>query len=156
MSKPSLRQTVLIRSVDRLLPPGEQAASAIMLFSRHHLFFPYAIGAGVVVFIAALLAGIPGLTNQIILAACGVAIAAMATTNHVVLAQTNLDLLLFRSSRVRQYAKKFLERIPDDTPIEMISGNVITSDWKIGTRIFTLTKRWEAAMRNLTAARDYP
>jgi hypothetical protein len=150
MSKPSVRQNILLRSVQRLLDEGEQVHRVVLLSTRHRWFAPYAIASGVGLFVVASVTGIDSLLNRMVLAVCGIAIAGMATTNYSILAETTTGLVLCRSSRVRQYAKEVVNRLPVGTSLTMVGSTVITSDWKIDDVIYTLTKRWEATMRQLS------
>jgi len=149
VTRTSVRQTVLLRSVQRLLPAGEQANTAVMMTSRHRWFLPYAIASGLMLFVVASASGIDGSLNRVVLALCGAAIAGIATTNYSVLADTNDGLVLFRSSRIRQFAKSLDRRLGDNVELTMVGSTVVTSDWRVDGVIYTLTKRWEAAMREL-------
>lgn len=150
MTKPSVRQNILIRSVATLLDDGEQVRHVVVMFTRHRWFLPYSVLAGLGVFAVASATGIAGFGNRIVIGVCGMAIAGMATTNYWVLAETATDLVLCRSSRVRQYAKSIKIRLPTSTPLEMVGSTVVTSDWRIDGIMYTLTKRWEATMRQLS------
>lgn len=149
MSKPSLRQHLLLNSVRKLVDDSEQVQAVVMLWTRHRLFVPYCIFAGIVLFIVGSVSGIDGLVNRAVIAGCGVAVAGLATTNHWVLAQTDRGLLLLESSRIRQYAKRLACRLDASTPLEMVGSTVVTSDWRIDGTIYTMTKRWESTMRSL-------
>lgn len=149
MSKPSLRQHILVNSVRRIVGPGEKVHAVVMLWTRHRLFLPYCIFAGFALFVVGALSGIEGLVSRAVIAGCGVAVAGLATTNHWVLAQTDEGLVLLESSRIRQVAKRLSRRLDDTTKLEMIGSTVVTSDWRIDGTIYTMTKRWEATMRSL-------
>ena len=155
MSRPTLRRSILIRSVQRLLDDGEQVRDVVMLFTRHRWFWPYSLLAGAVIFLVATASGVEGTFNRVVLGACGLAIAGLATTNHWVLAETSEGLVLLRSSRIRQYARAVVQRLPEGLVPEMAGSTVITSDWRIEGVLYTLTKRWEPAMRRL-ATSDSP
>lgn len=120
------------------------------MWNRHRLFFPYVVFAGAALFVVALVSGIEPVANQLVIAGCGAAVAAMATTNYVVLADTDDEIVLCRSSRVRQHAKAIIKRLPSNTPLTMVGSTVVTSDWKVDGVIYTMTKRWEAPMRLLS------
>lgn len=150
MSKPSLRQKILVRSVQQLLEADEKVSSVVVMFTRHRWFVPYSIAAGIVLFAVASASGITSMTNRVMLAACGLAIAGIATTNYWVLAETSKGFALCRSSRIRQYAKSLDRRLPADTDLTMTGSTVITSDWRIDGVMYTLTKRWESTMRRLS------
>lgn len=153
MSRPTLRRSILMRSVQRLLGDGDQVRDVVMLFTRHRWFWPYSLAAGLVIFGVATATGLEGGFNRLLLGACGLAIAGLATTDHWVLADTTGGLVLLRSSRVRQYARSVVRRLPDETSLDPVGSTVVTSDWRIDGRLYTLTKRWEPAMRRLAAAR---
>ena len=152
MSRPTLRHAILTRSVQRLVGDGEQVRDVVMLFTRHRWFLPYSLFAGLALFLVASTTGIDGTLNRVVLAGCGVAIAAMATTNHWVLAETDRGLVLLRSSRIRQYAQAIVTRFPRNEPLDMVGSTVITSDWRVDGTMYTLTKRWEPAMRRIAMA----
>ena len=159
MSKPSVRQSILLRSVQRLLDAdrtehGEKVHAAVMLSTRHRWFLPYAVAAGLALFAVASVSGIDSMLNRVVLAGCGAAIAGMATTNHSVLAETSKGFVLCRSSRIRQHANAILGHLPADTPITMVGSTVITSDWNVDGVIYTMTKRWESTMRQLSMHTD--
>jgi hypothetical protein len=150
MSKPSVRQNILLRSVQKLLGEGEQVRRVVLLSTRHRWFLPYAIASGIGLFVVASATGIESQLNRTVLAVCGIAIAGMAATNYSILAETTTGLVLCRSSRVRQYAKEVVHRLPAGTSLIMVGSTVITSDWKVDGVIYTLTKRWEGTMRQLS------
>lgn len=154
MTKPSLRRTILHRSIERHLDPDEQLRHAVVMTSRHRWFVPYALGSGAVIFLVASATGVETLLSRLVLAACGVAVAAIATTEHTVLAETDRGLVLLRSSRIRQYATSLVRRLPSDTPVTMVGSTVITSDWRVDGVVYTLTKRWEATMRRISTDTD--
>ena len=124
----------------------------VVMFTRHRWFVPYSILAAAVLFAVASASGFASLTNRLVLAACGLAVAGLATTNYWVLAETDRGLVLLRSSRLRQYAKAVVHRLPATTDLTMVGSTVITSDWRIDGVMYTLTKRWESTMRQLAGA----
>jgi len=141
---------VLVGSVEKLLEPDEQVREVVVLWSRHRWFLPYWIFTGIFMYLVATLSGIESLANRVVVAGCGLAIAAMASTNYWVLSETTKGLVLLRSSRIRHYAKSLERRLDADASVEMIASTVITSDWRIDGLIYTLTKRWEATMRQIS------
>lgn len=120
-----------------------------MLFTRHRWFWPYSVLAGIVIYVVASASGVDGGFNRALLGVCGLAIAGLATTDHWVLAETTGGLVLLRSSRIRQYARSVVSRLPSDASIDPVGSTVVTSDWRIEGVLYTLTKRWEPAMRRL-------
>ena len=119
-----------------------------MMSNRHRWFLPYSIVSALLLYVVASLA-FPDTLNRLVLTACGAAIAGIATTNYRVLAETNEGLVLLRSSRVRQFAKEFLGRFEPGIDLEMVGSTVITSDWRVDDMQYTVTKRWEAMMRQV-------
>lgn len=127
----------------------ERVHDVTMMFTRHRWFVPYALFSGIALFVVSTASGVGGPLNRLVLTLCGAAIAALATTNYWVLAQTEQGLVLLRSSRIRQYARKVEARLGGTDELEMVGSTVITSDWRIGETMYTLTKRWEPAMRRI-------
>lgn len=150
MNDRGLRRQILVRSVTRLLEPEEQVHDVVVLWNRHRWFYPYCAAAGLSLFVVALTLGVTGAVNQLALAGCGAAVAAMSTTNYWILARTDEGFVLCRSSRIRQYAKELVTRLKPEVSMEMVGSTVITSDWRVNGTEYTLTKRWEATMRSFT------
>jgi len=80
MSKPSVRQAILLRSVERLLDDDERVQTAIMLSTRHRWFLPYAIGSGVAVGVVASASNVDGPFSWILFGLIGAAVAGFAST----------------------------------------------------------------------------
>lgn len=146
-----MRNSILRRSVARLLDSDETLGDVVVLTSRHRWFLPYAVVSAMALYVVASVAGIEGTANRVGIAAAGAAIAGLATTHYRILARTDRSLVLLRSSRIRQYATAVLRRLPADSPLTMVGSTVITSDWRVDGAVYTLTKRWEAAMRRVAA-----
>ncbi len=149
MNQRGFRYRLLQSSVEKLVDSDETVEAVVMLWNRHRWFFGYAAAAGLAIYVVATLSGFDGLVNRIALAACGVAIAGMSTTNYWVLARTNRGFVLCRSSRIRQFATSLVERLGQSPSIEMVGSTVVTSDWQIDGVEYTLSKRWESTMRTL-------
>ena len=150
MSRPTLRRELLLRSIDRHLGDDTSVRDAVVMWTRHRWFLPYALGAGILLWVVAAASDVEPLASQIAIGAAGAAVGAVATTNYWILADTTTGLALLRSSRIRQRATAFGRHVADDETIEMVGSTVITSDWRIDDVIYTLTKRWEATMRLLS------
>lgn len=127
-----------------------------MMQTRHRWFIPYAMFAGIFMLIVGVLAGFSGAVSYVVLAACGVAIAGMATTEYSVLAITNDRLLLCRASRIRQRAIELSRELDEPVQLSMVGSTTITSDWDVDGVIYTLTKRWEPAMTALAHELSQP
>ncbi|MEM7093258.1 MAG: hypothetical protein AAF567_09670 [Actinomycetota bacterium] len=153
VNRPSLRLTLLHRSIARQLPDGIRIGNVAMMFTRHRWFFPYCLAAGLVLFLVAAASGIAETPGRLAIAIAGAGVAALATTNYWVLAETDDDLVLLRSSRVRQRAIALVRSLdPGEVP-EMVGSTVVTSDWRIDGTMYTVTKRWEAALREMSLPR---
>lgn len=149
MNKPSIRLKVLVGSVEKLLDADEQVHDVVVLWTRHRWYLPYWLFTAAFMYAVATLSGIETTANRVVVVGCGLAIAAMASTNYWILSDTSKGLVLLRSSRIRHYAKKVERRLDADPAIEMTNSTVITSDWRIDGLIYTVTKRWEATMREI-------
>lgn len=123
-----------------------------MLWTRHRWSIPYMILSGAVLYAVATMTGVEAVATRVVIAGCAVAVAAMATTNYWALAATSEGLLLCRSSRIRQYAKKIEHWLDPDDEVEMRGSTVVTSDWRIAGIDYTVTKRAEASLRQLSLA----
>lgn len=151
MSRPSLRLSILTHSVQKLLGSEVPIRHVAILFTRHRWFVPYAFFAGLAMFLVASATGVQGTMSRVLIGVCGLAIAGLATTNYWVLADLGDELVLCRSSRIRQYATSIVERLPRSTALDMVGSTVITSDWKIRGIVYTATKRWESSLRQMAA-----
>ena len=78
MSRPTLRRSILLRSVQLLLDDGEQVREVAMLFTRHRWFWPYSLLAGTMIFVVASASEVEGGVNRVLLGLCGLAIAGLA------------------------------------------------------------------------------
>jgi hypothetical protein len=72
-----------------------------------------------------------------------------ATTDYRVLALTDRGLVMFKSSRIRQYATGVLARLPRSTPIEVVGGTVLATDWRVGEATYTVPKSSERAIERI-------
>ena len=79
-------------------------------------------------FVVAALVDIQPISSQVAVGLAGLAVAAMATTDQRILVQTDDELVMLRSSRIRQYARAVVGSVPDDASIEVVSDNLVISD----------------------------
>ena len=77
----------------------------------------------------------------------------MATTDQRILVQTDDELVMLRSSRIRQYARAVVGPVPDDASIEVVSDNLVISDWMIGDQRFSMMKRAQRSMTHIATNR---
>jgi hypothetical protein len=93
--------------------------------------------------------GVEFWSTRLGIGAAGAIVAATATTNYSVLARTTRGLLLCRAGRVRQVATAIVERLPEGTPISRTGGNLITGEWDVGDRSYSVPRRHERAMEQI-------
>ncbi|MEL6891203.1 MAG: hypothetical protein AAFP84_06385 [Actinomycetota bacterium] len=146
-----MRRNVLLRSVQRLLPDGVTLHDAVFMWRRA----PWMVGAVVVAVAVALaattLAGYGSAGGRIMLSlAIGMIVAVLGTENRV-LASTDRGLQLFRASRIRQVAVELLQPLDPDVSIEMVSSNLVLTDWSVDGDRFTVPKRSQEAMTAMAA-----
>ncbi|MEE9416578.1 MAG: hypothetical protein V3V01_14935 [Acidimicrobiales bacterium] len=144
-----MRRRTLLRSVQRLLGPGEELIDAAFMWRRHRLMFPYALLAFVATALVAALAGWDDWASRVAIAAAGTAIAVTASSEYRVLVLSTDGLALCRSMRVRQFATKLLKRLPGDTLIEPVGGTMLATDWKIGAATFSVAKNSEKSIEHI-------
>lgn len=144
-----MRRATLFRSIARLLDEGTELHDAAYMWSRHRWMIPYAVLAALAVFVTSEWAGFTEIPTRVALGFAAGAIAVNATTDYRVLAHTSRGLVLLKSSRIRQYAKEILERIPESTTIEAVGGTVLATDWQVGDAVYTVPKSSEQAIQRI-------
>lgn len=156
-----MRQRILLRSIENHLPADAssgQARHGAMLFSTSGRGLTTGIACGGVVGIASYVLGFsqPGL----LMAGFGaLLLATAATTDFRVVALIAVEggehqFALMRGSKVRQAATGFESWMAnDDRPIQKVGSSFVTSQWRIGTQIYTATKRAEKALEEMTSGR---
>ena len=119
------------------------------MWTRHRWMLPYALIAAAVVFVSSEWAGFSEVSTRVALGFAAGAVAVNATTDYRVLALTSRGLVMFRASRIRQYATGVLTRLPRTTPIEAIGGTVLATDWRVGEETYTVPKSSERAIQRI-------
>ncbi len=147
-----MRRKVLVRSVRRLLRADEEIIDVAFMWSRHRLMIPYVLASFVALTAVAVAVGFDSWASRAGLGVGGSAVAAMATTNYRVLAQTSRGFVLMRASRVRQYAVEITERLK--SPIEMTpqTSYMVATDWLVEDLRYTVPKSSEQSMVRMAAA----
>ena len=110
---------------------------------------PFAIGAFVAMLAVAEFSGFDEWASRIAFGIAAAAVAVTATTNYRVLAETREGLMLFEASKIRQYARRLIEQLPDRPEIVAIGGTVVSSDWTIAGRTYTVPKSSEQAINRM-------
>ncbi len=144
-----MRQRILVRSVQRLLPAGERVEEAVHLWQRHRWMAGYAVVAGAALFVVAVVAGFEQLPARLGLAAAGAALAVGSTTRYWVLARTSQGVVLCTSSRIRQYATAIEARLGSTAHYERVSNTLVVSEWVIDGRRYSVARRAEQAMQRI-------
>ncbi len=148
-----MRRRVLLRSIDKHLPGGGPATAGAVLFSASGRGLLAAFVGGVATFAAVTLAGLVEATA--VLAGFGVLLMVAAmTTDARVVADVGGRLAFLRGSRIRQAAVGFVEWI-DEAPgyIEKTGSSFVSSQWRIGDRIYTATKRADKSLEEMLTGR---
>jgi hypothetical protein len=70
----------------------------------------------------------------------------MSTTEYRVLAHTTGALVLCRAGRVRQVATGTIERLSADVTITRVGTTLVSSEWMIGDRRYTVPRNFGQAM----------
>jgi hypothetical protein len=141
-----MRERVLYDSVRALLGDGETIEQLVHMWSRNRLLLPYALVAGGAVFVVAILVDVDQWSGRVGLALAGAAVAAMATTDYRVLVRTPSNLVLMRSSKVRQKALEVIDRLPADIAVEPVGSNLVITDWNLNGVTYSVMKRYQHAM----------
>jgi hypothetical protein len=141
----------LHRSVQRHLEQGEQAQHVAHMFTRHYLAFPFIAAAGGALFVVAMFSGADQWATRISLGLAGAAVAAMATTEYRVLAQTTRGLVLLRSSRFRRRASGVLRRLANGTQIEVLGSNLVITEYRVDGVVYSVMRR---SQQEMTAIAD--
>jgi len=145
------RQRVLYESVRQLLDADERIDHVVYMSKRHRLMVPYVLAAFAGLGIVAFVVGIEQWSGRIGLGLAGAAVAAAATTDYRILASTSSGLVLFQSSRIRQFARKLLRRLDVDVEIAAVGGNLVMTDWLVDGDRYSVMKRFQQAMTAIAA-----
>ncbi len=139
-----MRHLNLLRSVQRLLPEGEQVLAASYGYARHRLSLLYALAAGSAIFVLVSLLGGYTVPSRAVLGGVAGAVAIAATTEYRIFARTTTGFVLLRGSRIRLAATAVLRRLEPDTTVAPVGGNLITVEWEIDGRLYSVPKRADA------------
>ena len=145
-----MRRRVLLRSVQRLLPT-ETVLAVAMLWSLHPHVVPIAAAAVVVTSALGLIAGAEPITIALVAAATAAATAGL-TREYRVLAMTDEGFVIMRGSTIRLRATEVLERLPLDVRFRRAGGSLLTAEWQIAERTYTVRREWQKAMERMAAA----
>jgi hypothetical protein len=144
-----VRRAALFRSIARLLGDDVEIQEAAFMWSRHRWMVPYAMIAGIAVYLTSDWAGFDETSTRVALGFAAGAIAVNATTDYRVLARTSRGLTLLKGSRIRQYATGVIEHLPRSTPIEAVGGTVLATDWRVGAHVYTVPRSSERAIQRI-------
>lgn len=122
------------------------------MWTRHRLGYVYALAAFVGLVLVAVMSGFQEWPSRLVIGVAGAALAMAATTNYRVLAQTDAGFVLLDGGRFRQVATRLVRRLPDDVNISVQRDTLITTDWIVGDREYTVPKSSQRAMERIAAA----
>ncbi len=146
-----MRREILLRSLRRLLRADEEVIDAAFMWSRPRLMIPYALAAFGGLVTLATLVGFDSWASRAGLGVAGAAVAAMATTNYRVLAQTTRGFVLMRASRVRQYAVEVTKRWSAPIHLSPETSYMVATDWLVDELRYTVPKSSEQSMMRMAA-----
>ncbi len=119
---------------------------AAFMWRRHRWAEIYSLLAFAVLVLVAALAGFDTWLTRVAVGVAGGAIAGSAATDYRVLAKTSDGLVLFRASKVRQYAVELQERLDAKTSLQRVGGTMLAAEWQVGQRSFSVAKSSEGSM----------
>jgi len=140
-----------MRSVRRCLGPTDVAPVAVVVWFTHRLVVPYALGGGAILAGTAVAVGVSSPASIAMLAMAGVAIGSLATTEYRIIAYAGAGVIILRSGRFRQVAKGTPEPVRLDAPVLRVSGNLVTSEWQVGDRVYTTYRRSDSVLLGISA-----
>ena len=143
----------MLRSVQRLLDPDETLLEAAILWARRPWSYLYGLAAFACLFMVAVVTGFEQWPTRMAIAVAGAAIAVTATTDYRILALTSNGLVMCRAGRVRHVARSIVDRPGRSIGIEPVGGTMITSDWRVGSIDYTVTKSSQQPMERIRAGR---
>jgi len=138
-------------SVRRLLSPDTPLVDVVFMWRRRRWALGYAAGAGAAALAIASAFGYGTWSTRVGLAACAAVMAALVATEQYVIADTGTSLELLRASSIRQVAVTSLRTISPSVPIDVVSSNLIVTEWQIGTERFSVPRRFGRAMTAATS-----
>lgn len=146
-----MHDRILHHSAQQLLDDDDRIVHVVHMFTRHRLFVPYVLGSTGALFVLGIMLGIEQWSGRIGLALGAGALAAMATTEYRVLVQARSGLVLMRSSRIRRKATAVLKRLPDNIEVVPVGSNLVITDFRVGTVIYSVMKRFQAPMSSIAS-----
>jgi len=146
-----MRKAALLRSVQRIVGDYVSVSEAAFMWRRHRLMVPYATIAFVAMVAVAAAVGWDDWPTRIAIGAAGSALAIAATTDYRVIAATSEGIVLFRASKIRQYAVARIETLEDDAQLAPVGGTMLAADWQIGSGVYTVPKSSEQAVNRIAA-----
>ena len=145
-----MRQRVLYDSVRTFVPDGDRIELIAHMWTRRsHSFLLIGVGAAVG-FLVSLAAGFGDTAGQFGIALAAAAAVGLATTDYRILVATTSGLMLLKSSKLRQKAVALIANLPPDTVIEPVGSNLVISDWRVGTEVYSVMKRFQSQMTSMS------
>ena len=123
------------------------------MWVRHSFSYLYGAAAFVALVVVAIIAGFETWPLRLGIGAAGAGIALTATTDYRILALTSKGLVLLRAGRVRQVARRIIERPARTITMEPVGGTMISADWRIGEVVYTITKSGQHPIERINRGR---
>ena len=144
-----VRRAVLFRSVTRILGDRVVVREAAYVWMRHKWMVHYAAAVFAAVTLLAPIGGIEDWPTRIAIGAAAVAVAVTATTDYLVVAQTDDGLALLKASKIRQVATELKEHLPADVELTPVGGTLLATDWRVGKHQYTVPRNSDQAMNRM-------
>jgi hypothetical protein len=144
-----MRRAVLFRSVSRVLGDQVIVREAAYVWQRHKWMVHYGAAVFAAVALLAPIGGIEDWPTRIAIGAAAVAVAVTATTDYLVVAQTDEGLALFKASKIRQIATELKEHLPADVEMAPVGGTLLATDWQVGKHRYTVPRGSDQAMQRM-------
>lgn len=149
-----MRRNHLLRSVNRLLGPGQYSTHAAYLSSRHQWMMAFAAAAFLGLVGASAVAGFAEWSSRIGIGLAAAAVAVWATSEYRVVAATSQGTLLCRASRFRQVATGGVDHLAASVDFERTGSTMIFTEWRIGEQTFSVSKGHDRELAEIAALHD--
>jgi len=130
----------------------DEAVPTVVVWFAHRWVLPYSLGSGVAMAVLGVTVGLQNPASVGALALSGFAIASIATTEYRILSLVGSELVVMHSGRFRQVATSVLDRLSSGVRIERLGGNLVTSEWTVGDRMYSTYRRSDLILSGIAVA----
>ena len=95
--------------------------------------------------------GAEPVTIALVAVATAAAVAGL-TREYRVLAMTDDEFVIMRGSTIRLRATEVLERLPRTVRFRRAGGSLLTAEWQVADRTYTVRREWQKAMERMASA----